>query len=64
MLRQTETLRLLLKLIEASEERCVAAQHSARQARDLVTVSREAIARSKDQIARLTLERPRPRYRH
>ena len=38
---------------DASEERCVSSREALRQATALIGMSRDAIARSRDQIARL-----------
>jgi hypothetical protein len=56
-----EFLKLLPRYLEASEQRCVASRLNVRQTLDLIVMSREAIARSKHQIARLNMEnRPDP----
>ena len=39
--------------IKASDERCIACQELRRQATDLVAMSRDAIARSREKAARL-----------
>jgi len=52
----TEMLRRIADQIEASEQRCIASHHIARQTYDLMAMSREVIARSRDQCARLRLE--------
>ena len=49
--------------IEASQQRCIASQHSARQTFDLIAMSRDAITRSRDKVSRLTLENPNPLVR-
>jgi hypothetical protein len=39
--------------IKASDERCIACQEFLRQATDLVAMSRDAIARSREKVVRL-----------
>jgi hypothetical protein len=48
-------LRRLRDRIEASEERCVASRYSVRQTLDFIAMSRAAIARSREQVARFNL---------